>query len=63
MYIVTSFVFFVVGGLLALMMRAELARPGLQFLAPCTSAQPNFPPGTRADHSTRRAGLGRELNE
>ena len=34
MYIVTSFVFFVVGGLLALLMRAELARPGLQFLAP-----------------------------
>ena len=34
MYIVTSFVFFMVGGLLALLMRAELARPGLQFLAP-----------------------------
>ena len=30
MYIVTSFVFFMVGGLLALLMRAELARPGLQ---------------------------------
>ncbi|HEU5269017.1 MAG TPA: cytochrome c oxidase subunit I [Jatrophihabitans sp.] len=34
MYIVTSFAFFMVGGLLALLMRAELARPGLQFLAP-----------------------------
>jgi len=34
MYIVTSFVFFMVGGLLALLMRAELARPGLQFLSP-----------------------------
>jgi len=34
MYIVTSFVFFMVGGVLALLMRAELARPGLQFLAP-----------------------------
>jgi cytochrome c oxidase subunit 1 len=34
MYIVTSFLFFMVGGLLALLMRAELARPGLQFLAP-----------------------------
>jgi cytochrome c oxidase subunit 1 len=34
MYIVTSFVLFMVGGVLALLMRAELARPGLQFLAP-----------------------------
>ncbi|MGZ4587015.1 MAG: cytochrome ubiquinol oxidase subunit I, partial [Mycobacteriaceae bacterium] len=30
MYIVTSFVFFVIGGLMALLMRGELARPGLQ---------------------------------
>ena len=58
MYIVTLFVFFVVGGLLALMMRAELARPGLQFLAPCTSAQPNFPAGNacRSLHAPGRAG-------
>src|SRR6476620_3419004 len=34
MYIVTSFVFFMVGGIMALLMRAELGRPGLQFLAP-----------------------------
>ncbi|MCW6005412.1 cbb3-type cytochrome c oxidase subunit I, partial [Micromonospora sp. CPCC 205371] len=34
MYLVTSFVFFMVGGLMALIMRAELARPGLQFLSP-----------------------------
>ena len=34
MYMVTSFVFFVLGGALALLMRAELARPGLQFLTP-----------------------------
>jgi cytochrome c oxidase subunit 1 len=34
MYMVTSFVFFGIGGLLALVMRAELARPGLQFLSP-----------------------------
>ena len=34
MYIVTSFVFFMVGGLLALLRRAELARPGLQLLSP-----------------------------
>jgi cytochrome c oxidase subunit I len=33
MYLVTSFVFFLAGGLLALLMRAELARPGLQFFS------------------------------
>ncbi|GFG64044.1 putative cytochrome c oxidase subunit 1 [Mycobacterium kubicae] len=33
MYCVTCFVFFFVGGLLALFMRAELAAPGLQFLS------------------------------
>ncbi|MEU0469603.1 cytochrome c oxidase subunit I [Amycolatopsis sp. NPDC006131] len=33
MYLVTSFGFFLVGGLLALLMRAELGRPGLQFLS------------------------------
>ncbi|MFC5720990.1 cytochrome c oxidase subunit I [Streptomyces gamaensis] len=31
MYLVTAFGFFLVGGLLAMLMRAELARPGLQF--------------------------------
>ncbi len=34
MYLVTSFVFFLLGGLMALLMRAELARPGMQFLSP-----------------------------
>jgi Cytochrome C and Quinol oxidase polypeptide I len=33
MYMVTSFVFFMIGGLLPLLMRAELARPGMQFLS------------------------------
>ena len=33
MYIVTSFVFFMVGGLMALLIRTELAVPGLQFLS------------------------------
>ena len=33
MYLVTSFIFFLVGGFMALLMRAELARPGLQFLS------------------------------
>jgi cytochrome c oxidase subunit 1 len=33
LYIVTTFVFFLLGGLLALLMRTELARPGLQFLS------------------------------
>ncbi|NJC82971.1 cytochrome c oxidase subunit I [Planosporangium mesophilum] len=31
MYLVTSFAWFMVGGFMALLMRAELARPGLQF--------------------------------
>ena len=34
MYLVTAFGFFAVGGVLALLMRAELARPGLQFFSP-----------------------------
>ncbi|WP_099249178.1 cytochrome c oxidase subunit I [Mycobacterium sp. shizuoka-1] len=33
MYLVTSFVFFMTGGLMALLMRSELALPGLQFLS------------------------------
>jgi len=33
LYLVTSFVFFLAGGVMALLMRAELARPGLQFLS------------------------------
>ncbi|MFE9594740.1 cytochrome c oxidase subunit I [Streptomyces sp. NPDC006294] len=32
MYLVTSFAFFLVAGLLAMLMRAELARPGMQLL-------------------------------
>jgi cytochrome c oxidase subunit 1 len=34
MYMTTAFVFFAIGGVMALLMRAELARPGLQFLSP-----------------------------
>ncbi|MFL6121034.1 cbb3-type cytochrome c oxidase subunit I, partial [Actinophytocola sp.] len=34
LYLVTSFTFFMVGGVMALLMRAELARPGMQFLSP-----------------------------
>jgi cytochrome c oxidase subunit I len=34
MYLVTSFVWFVVGGLMAMLMRGELARPALQYLSP-----------------------------
>jgi cytochrome c oxidase subunit 1 len=34
MYLITAFGFYLAGGLLALLMRAELARPGLQFLSP-----------------------------
>src|SRR4051812_10042728 len=34
MYLTTSFTFFILGGLMAMLMRGELARPGLQFLSP-----------------------------
>jgi cytochrome c oxidase subunit 1 len=34
MYMVTAFAFFMIGGLMALLMRTELARPGMQFLSP-----------------------------
>jgi cytochrome c oxidase subunit 1 len=34
MYMVTTLVFFAVGGVMALIMRLELARPGMQFLSP-----------------------------
>jgi cytochrome c oxidase subunit 1 len=34
MYMVTSFAYFAIGGFLALLMRAELGRPGMQFLSP-----------------------------
>ncbi|HEV7656090.1 MAG TPA: cytochrome c oxidase subunit I [Mycobacteriales bacterium] len=33
MYLVTAFLFFLAGGLMALLMRGELARPGLQYLS------------------------------
>ena len=33
LYLITSFVFFLVGGLLAMVIRAELARPGLQIVS------------------------------
>ncbi|KNA92108.1 cytochrome c oxidase subunit I [Gordonia sp. w5E2] len=33
MYITACFAFFLIGGLMALLMRAELARPGMQFLS------------------------------
>src|SRR5690242_1862708 len=34
MYLFTSLAYYVAGGFLALLMRAELARPGMQFLSP-----------------------------
>src|SRR5690625_7621498 len=33
MYVITTFSFFLIGGLMALFMRLELAAPGLQFLS------------------------------
>jgi cytochrome c oxidase subunit 1 len=34
LYLVTSFAYFILAGIMALLMRAELGRPGLQFLSP-----------------------------
>ncbi|MEU3456993.1 cytochrome c oxidase subunit I [Micromonospora sp. NPDC006766] len=34
LYLATSFIFFLIGGVLALLMRAELGEPGMQFLSP-----------------------------
>ncbi|MCU1658638.1 MAG: cytochrome c oxidase, subunit, partial [Pseudonocardiales bacterium] len=34
MYLVTSLIFFALGGVMALLMRIELARPGMQYLTP-----------------------------
>jgi cytochrome c oxidase subunit 1 len=34
MYLTVSFAYFILGGLMALLMRGELGRPGLQFLSP-----------------------------
>ncbi|WP_084534970.1 aa3-type cytochrome oxidase subunit I [Nocardia yamanashiensis] len=34
MYLTTAITFFMIGGIMALLMRAELARPGMQFLSP-----------------------------
>ncbi|HEY0401640.1 MAG TPA: cbb3-type cytochrome c oxidase subunit I, partial [Blastococcus sp.] len=34
MYLTTSFSFFILGGVMAMLMRGELARPGMQFLSP-----------------------------
>ena len=33
LYLITTFIWFLIGGLFALFIRAELARPGLQFMS------------------------------
>jgi cytochrome c oxidase subunit 1 len=33
LYLITSFVWFLIGGILAMVLRAELTRPGMQFLS------------------------------
>ena len=33
LYLITSFAWFLIGGLLALLLRGELSRPGMQFLS------------------------------
>ena len=40
LYLLTSFAWFLIGGVLALALRAELARPGMQFLS--TSSTTRF---------------------
>ena len=47
MYVINSFLFFFIGGLLALVVRAELAQPGLQFVTDETST-------TSSSRCTRR---------
>jgi cytochrome c oxidase subunit I len=39
MYVVTAFIFFLLGGIMALFIRTELAAPGVQFLDPATYNQ------------------------
>ncbi|MEO3819988.1 cytochrome c oxidase subunit I [Plantactinospora sp. B24E8] len=34
LYMITSFAFFIIGGIMAILIRAELGQPGLQFLSP-----------------------------
>jgi cytochrome c oxidase subunit 1 len=43
LYLVTSFGFFIIGGVMALLMRAELGRPGLQFLSAELSDEQHSP--------------------
>lgn len=58
LYLTTSFAFFLVGGVLALIMRAELARPGLQILTQEQYDQVRPPPsggrGGAGDAARRR---------
>jgi cytochrome c oxidase subunit 1 len=42
MYLVTSFAFFFIGGLMALLMRSELAEPGMFFATPVVFAFANY---------------------
>ena len=38
LYLITSFIWFLIGGVMALFMRAELARPGLTSSLQCTES-------------------------
>ena len=57
MYLTASFVFFIVGGLMAMLMRAELGRPGLQFLSPEQYNQLFTMHGTRDAADVRDAAV------
>ena len=54
MYLTTAFTFFMIGGLMAMLMRGELARPGLQFLSPEQYNQLFTMHGTSCCCSSRR---------
>ena len=63
LYIVNSFIFFFLGGILALFVRTELAQPGLQFLADEHDLQPDLHDARLDDdlplhHSDRSSASG-----
>lgn len=39
LYLITSFGYFIVGGILALIIRVELARPGMQVVSPSSTTR------------------------
>ena len=58
-YVVTTIIFFCIGGLLAMLFRAELAQPGDQFFNPQTFNVPGLRPRGADDLPVRDPGLRR----